>query len=99
MFSSAQQDASQLRSLIKANGTRMYFVTIYIERLPSYQVTERIHSYFRSERERLEMVHKLLARIPEVSLSIPLAPNTKCASQIECSCNWKSVITPFELIS
>jgi hypothetical protein len=70
MFSSAQQDASQLRSLIKANATRIYFLTIYIERLPSYQVTEPIPSYFRSERERLEMVHKLLARIPEVSLSI-----------------------------
>jgi hypothetical protein len=78
MFSSDQQDASQIRSLINANETRKYFLTIYMERLPSYLVTEPMHSYFRSESERVEMVHKILTRIPEVCLScILIAPNAK----------------------
>ena len=70
MFSSAQQQASQLRRLIDAIETKKYFLTVYMERLPSYQVTEPMHSYFRSESERLEMVHRILIRIPEVSSSI-----------------------------
>jgi hypothetical protein len=70
MFSSDQQDASQLRSLIDVNESRKYLLAVYMERLPSYQVTEPMHSYFRSESERVEMVHEILTRIPEVSLSI-----------------------------